>query len=336
MFTRLLTGAALVLPVALTALWIAPAAAHDEKRDTVTVLRPTNDVNNFEKPANTFIRGDYKIEIETNPPVPDVGQPFEVIFRIDGLGDAPTPRLAAMPDGPVHFVMVNNTFDYFTHLHPKMTASGEYRATAEVPYSGGHILYVTAAPDGGDVQRLRVPFWVEGVAVNGRSVTSPPKDGEMRELPGSDGSVSSDAGVISVTEPVSRVITSGPVDVNGYRVTLSPDTITRGVDGSTKLTLNIERDGRPATDLTPVGGAPAYLVVVQGEGEYWVQTTPVMVEKHVSAEAQISTDPMTGNLVIGPEVEFEVTFPAAGKYWLWAEFNSPSGPLTVPFVITVK
>ncbi|HYE80328.1 MAG TPA: hypothetical protein VEI97_20315 [bacterium] len=326
---RFLAGATLALPLALAPLWIAPAAADD----TVTVIRPTNDVQNFEKPANQFLRGDYKLEVETEPPVPDVGEPFNVVFRIDGLGDNPTPALAGLPDGPVHFVLVNRTFDYFTHLHPTEVSPGVYKATATVPYSGGHILYVTAAPIGYNVERLRVPFWVEGVAVNGKTVTAPPGTGEMRELPGSDEPADV---VIAGTQPAAARIGSSVVDVNGYRISLEPSTLTRTPTGATKLTLNIEKDGQPATDLTPIAGAPSYLVVVAEEGDYWVQTTPVMVEKNVSATTQITTDPMTGNLVIGPKVEYEVTFPAAGRYWLWAEFNTSSGPITVPFVVDVK
>ncbi len=92
--------------------------------------------------------------------------------------------------------------------------------------------------------------------------------------------------------------------VDGYDVTLAGDA-EPGVE--TQLTYSVTRDGRPVDELQPYLGAYGHLVTIRDSDLAYLHTHPA--EDAVAGE--------TG----GPDIEFMTTFPSAGTYRLFLDFQ---------------
>ncbi len=92
--------------------------------------------------------------------------------------------------------------------------------------------------------------------------------------------------------------------VEGYDVTLAGDP-EPGVE--TQLTYSVSRDGRPVDDLQPYLGAYGHLVTIRDSDLAYLHTHPA--EEAVAGESG------------GPDIEFMTTFPTAGTYRLFLDFQ---------------
>lgn len=112
--------------------------------------------------------------------------------------------------------------------------------------------------------------------------------------------------------PVSRT-----AHVDGFTVELSGD-VPAGATGD--LTVTVTRDGQPVTTLEPYLGAFGHLVALR-EGD--------LAYLHVHAEGD---EPEAGE-TSGPEVEFMIEAPTAGRYLLYLDFRVDGVVHTAAFVL---
>lgn len=101
--------------------------------------------------------------------------------------------------------------------------------------------------------------------------------------------------------------------VDGYDVTLA-----RAVDpdDETVLTATVSRNGEPVTDLEPYLGAYGHLVALRAGDIGYL---------HVHPEDGVP----------GPEIAFRTTFPSAGRYRLFLDFQHGGTVHTAVFTVTV-
>ena len=104
--------------------------------------------------------------------------------------------------------------------------------------------------------------------------------------------------------PVSLPAPATTTTVDGYDVTLAGDP-EPGVE--TQLTYSVSRDGRPVDDLQPYLGAYGHLVTIRDSDLAYLHTHPA--EEAVAGESG------------GPDIEFMTTFPSAGTYRLFLDFQ---------------
>jgi hypothetical protein len=104
--------------------------------------------------------------------------------------------------------------------------------------------------------------------------------------------------------PVALPGAAASTTVDGYDVTLAghPDP---GVE--TRLTFTVSRDGRPVGDLQPYLGAYGHLVTIRDGDLAYLHTHP-------------GEDARAGESG-GPDIEFMTTFPSAGTYRLFLDFQ---------------
>jgi hypothetical protein len=124
-------------------------------------------------------------------------------------------------------------------------------------------------------------------------------------------------GVPATDVPMAKELTL--VDVaDGKRASLSIEGL--GVNRETALTFTVEdaSTGEPVTDLEPYLGAIGHVVVLSEGGERYV---------HVHAEEDQGT---------GPEAQFETSFPKAGIYKLWGQFQQNGQVFTVSYTVIVQ
>lgn len=105
--------------------------------------------------------------------------------------------------------------------------------------------------------------------------------------------------------------------VDGIRVSLDFDRLTAGQELMLTYTIEDAETGAPVTDLQPYLGAIGHVVILSEDAEQYLHVHP-MDEK--------------GS---GPKAEFMTTFPHAGTYKIWGQFQRGGRVITVPFVVNV-
>jgi hypothetical protein len=106
--------------------------------------------------------------------------------------------------------------------------------------------------------------------------------------------------------------------VDGYDITLAGTPV---AGKESELTFSISKAGKPVTDLQPYLGAFGHLVSLRGGDLAYLHT-------HPSAAAKAG---MKG----GPEIEFGTTFPTAGTYSLFLDFQHAGKVRTAEFTVNV-
>ena len=120
--------------------------------------------------------------------------------------------------------------------------------------------------------------------------------------------------------PAAAVVPSDPlVDAAaGKRVALRAEGLVEDEAATLTFTIQDEATGEGIADLEPYLGAVGHVVVLSEDGERYV---------HVHAEAD------QGN---GPDAVFETTFPSAGIYKIWGQFQHRGEVFTVSYVVEVE
>lgn len=108
-------------------------------------------------------------------------------------------------------------------------------------------------------------------------------------------------------------------EVDGYEVVLGG--APRSGESST-LTLSVRRDGTPVTDLQPYLGAYGHLVALRASDLAYL---------HVHPEG----GPGDGGTSPGPGIAFSTTFPSAGDYRLYLDFQHDDVVRTAEFTVAV-
>jgi hypothetical protein len=106
--------------------------------------------------------------------------------------------------------------------------------------------------------------------------------------------------------------------VDGYDITLAGTPI---AGKESELTFSVSKAGKPITDLQPYLGAFGHLVSLRGGDLAYLHT-------HPSKEAKAG---MTG----GPGITFGTTFPTAGTYSLFLDFQHAGKVRTAEFTVNV-
>lgn len=199
------------------------------------------------------------------------GTPEEFRFRVLGPDGAPVTRYVTSHDKDLHLIVVRRDLSGFQHLHPTLATDGTWSVPIAVAAPGQYRVFADFQPQG------RADGLTLGVDV--------PAPGDYR--------------------PESLPAPARTAAVDGYTVTLDGD-LTPGA--SSTLTLSVNKDGRPVTDLEPYLGAYGHLVALRdGDSAYL----------HVHPDGT----PGDGRTAAGPQVTFHTEVPSAGAYRLFLDFQ---------------
>jgi hypothetical protein len=116
--------------------------------------------------------------------------------------------------------------------------------------------------------------------------------------------------------PVPLPKASNTARVDGYDVTLTGSPI---AGKESELAFTVKRDGKPVTDLQPYLGAYGHLVSLRVGDLAYLHNHP----------AELAQAGGTG----GPEVRFGTTFPTAGSYRLFLDFQHDGAVHTAEFTV---
>jgi hypothetical protein len=205
------------------------------------------------------------------------GQPADFAFRILGADGHAVTSYTETHDKLMHLIVVRRDLSGFQHVHPDLADDGTWRIPLTFAAAGDYRVFA---------------------------------DFEAR---GEEGlTLGADVPVAGPYTPVPLPPPALTSTVGEYRVTLSGD-LTPGA--TSKLTLTVDRDGVPVTDLQPYLGAYGHLVALrQGDLAYL----------HVHPEESKRA---------GPNIVFYAEVPSAGTYRLYLDFKHGDVVRTVEFTV---
>ncbi len=206
----------------------------------------------------------------------------EVSFRILAPSGKPLTTYATLHDKLLHLIVAKRDLTGFQHVHPTLGDDGTW--TAPVALTAGQWrVFADFDPAGKDPQLTL----------------------------GTDLSVAGDF------DPQPLPAPSRTAEVDGYTVSLDGK-VTPGQ--LSKLTLAVEKDGKPVTDLEPYLAAYGHLVALR-EGD--------LAYLHVHPDGE----PGDGSTKPGPAITFFAEVPSAGSYRLYLDFKHGGVVRTAEFTV---
>ena len=257
------------------------------------------------------VANDFRAELTTEGSSIITGQPAALILNIkDGNGESVS-DMQIVHEKPIHLILVSDNLAEFNHLHPEAQSDGSYRVNFTFPHGGAYRLYADFTP------------------ANASQVV------EQYKLTVSGDSVAR----VALTEDKSFT-----KSVDGLRVTMQPSHALRASEALLlEFTVADEATGKPVTDLQPYLGSLAHFVLIPEDGSEYLHVHPMEggggEQNHEGMMGK-----MHAHMDSGPSaksasqvtVSAHATFPDAGLYKLWAQFQRAGKVITVPFVLRVN
>ncbi|RPK89958.1 MULTISPECIES: hypothetical protein [Streptomyces] len=227
--------------------------------------------------------GGYALDLRT--PRVEAGEPAELRFAVVDEDTSRNVTAFRTDHGKeLHLIVASSDLTTYRHLHPVRAADGTWSTPVELPDAGGYRVFADFTPDVKNAEALTL---------------------------GADLAVSGDAS----PEPLPRE--ERTVTVDGYEVTLD-GALRPGAGG--ELKLEVEKDGRPVTDLQPYLGAYGHLVALRAGDLAYLHVHP-------------NGEPGDGRTKPGPEVSFTATAPSKGAYRLFLDFRHEGKVRTAAFTV---
>lgn len=195
----------------------------------------------------------------------------------------------------MHFIVVRKDLQYFQHVHPSFDAT-----------SGEFEIPVTFAADG--EYRAFADFTPSASQIGPNGDKLPVTVYEDIKV-----------GNLSNYKPLPIGSTEKAKAYGSYQVTIVPNSDMIVSKNNQSFAFEIRKDGQLVTNLETYLGALGHTVVLR-EGDLQ------FIHAHAT---QKSTDPQTGR------VNFAITFPEAGNYKLFSQFQHEGKIITSDFVVNV-
>jgi hypothetical protein len=215
-------------------------------------------------------------------PSAPAGDDVPVSFTITGPDGEPVTAYGVEHEKRLHLIAVRRDFTGFQHVHPEMSPDGTWSTALDLS-AGQWRLFADFKATGADALTLGADL-----AVAGSSRPVPPA-GQTRTA-----------------------------EVDGYTVTLDGD-LAAGAEA--ELTLSVERNGSPVTDLQPYLGAYGHLVALRSGDLAYLHVHP-------------DGTPEDGVTRPGPDVVFYAEVPSEGSYHLYLDFKHQGVVRTAAFTVS--
>lgn len=213
-----------------------------------------------------------------------VGTAGELNFRIVGEDGDPVTEFTEEHEKELHLIVVRSDGARFRHVHPVLDEnSGIWSLPWTWDEAGSYRVYADFTPTAANVGGLTLTRTVE-------------VDGDVTPVQLAEKTVD---------------------EVDGYTVRLAG---ALGAGSADELTLTVERDGDPVTNLDPYLGAFGHLVALREGDLAYVHVHPEGDEPEPGAEG-------------GPDIRFAAEAPTAGRYLLYLDFQVEGKVRTASFVV---
>ena len=259
----------------------------------------------------------YRAEFRAEPAEVKAGENVTLVFTVRDAEGKAVRDLPVVHEKPMHLLVISKDLSEFNHLHPEPQADGTYRVAHTFPSGGDYKLYADYTPKGGEQVVDRIPLKVDG----------------------------------NPRPPVAlKADSSDTKTVDGLRVTMRPDKELRaGQELMLDFAVADDRTQKPVADLQPYLGALAHFVIVSEDGVDFLHAHPMektetAAAKHGGGGGNHEAKPHAhgdkgethdARQASASQVSAHTTFPRAGLYKVWAQFQRGGRVSTVPFVVRV-
>lgn len=253
---------------------------------------------------------DYKSE----PAEVKSGTPTMLAFTVKDKQGAIVKDLQLVHEKPMHLLIVSKDLAEFYHVHPEPMADGSYRVLHTFPNGGEYKFYADFTPK--DAVQMVEQIEVK-VAGTERPKVALAADSKFEK------------------------------SVEGLKITMKPSA---DIKAGQELTLDFQafdaNTNKPATDLQNYLGELAHFVIISEDLKDFVHAHPMAKgekmsdmkmdgDNHVDGEHDHSTMEGTTTKTGASEISAHTTFPRAGLYKLWAQFQRGGKIINVPFIVNV-
>lgn len=281
----------------------------------------TTSGQNSSQSAATIVRAAYnadspvRAELMSERPEIKAGEAASLSFRIKDQSGAIFRNLKIVHEKPMHLLVVSNDLAEFDHVHPELQPDGTFKVAYTFPHGGVYKLYADFTPQG--ARQV-----VERYDVN---VSGP----ERQPIP-----LVADVSLTKTVESLS--------------VTMFPD---KALRAGQELMLNFAvadaQTGKPVTDLEKYLGAMAHFVIISEDLTDFLHVHPMEPGEMMKPGEHGETKSDMGDMKMGETsktsstqgraiaISAHTTFPRAGVYKLWAQFQRGGRVINVPFIVRV-
>lgn len=251
----------------------------------------------------------FRAEFAANPATIKAGEPSTLSFTVKDAQGAIARDMQIVHEKPMHLLIVSSDLAEFSHVHPALQPDGTFKVTYTFPNGGDYKLYADFTPVNSSQTVEQVAVRVSG---NERAKQPLVADAAMTK---SDDS-------ISVTLVADKALKSGDELMVNFKV----------ADAKT---------GKPARDLQKYLGEYAHFVIISADLKDFLHAHPMSQGEHGAAggghQHAEGTKPHADTMTMASpsEVAAHTTFPQAGLYKVWAQFQRADKVITVPFVLDV-
>lgn len=283
-----------------------------------TSSNATGGTNQHSGNATVEIGTTHTVEFKTEPGQIRANESATLVFTVKDLKGVVLKDLQIVHEKPMHLLIVSKDLAEFYHVHPEPSADGSYRVQHTFPNGGDYKLYADFTP--ANAKQI-----VERIDVN--------VSGDERPK------------VALVAD------TRFEKTVDGLKVTMKAS---EKIQAGQELTLDFAafdaNTGMPANDLQNYLGELAHFVIisedmvdfvhahpmVKGEKMDGIKTDGEKAKDHnADGHAHGDDDSKNSGEPSASEVSAHTTFPRAGLYKLWAQFQRGGKVISIPFIVNV-
>ncbi len=257
---------------------------------------------------------EYRIEFKSEPDPLEANKPSTLSFSVRDKQGAIVKDLQIVHEKPMHLLIVSKDLAEFYHVHPEPSPDGAYRVQHTFPNGGDYKMYADFTPANATQVVEQIDVKVSGQA---RAKAALVPDTKFEKT------------------------------VDSLKVVMKPSAeVTAGKELALDFQAFDSGSGRPATDLENYLGELAHFVIISEDLEDFVHAHPMAKgesinmgdpeqgdhgaegHKHSAGEGERKE---TGE----SEVSAHTTFPRAGIYKLWAQFQRRGKVISIPFIVDV-
>ncbi len=280
-----------------------------------TSANATGNTNQVAASAPVLKDGAHTVEFKTEPGQVTAGQDATLVFTVKNSKGSVVKDLQIVHEKPLHLLIVSKDLAEFYHIHPDLSPDGSYRVQHTFPNGGEYKLYADFTPPNARQMVERIDVTVAGA--------ERPKAALVAD-------------------------TRFEKTVDGLKVTMKPSVeIKAGQELMLDFATFDAATEKPATDLQNYLGELAHFVIISEDMVDFVHAHPMAkspsmagmkrdgekaMDHNADGHAHGSDAKSSGG---ASEVSAHTSFPRAGLYKLWAQFQRGGKVISIPFIVNV-
>lgn len=287
----------------------------ETKKENTNTNQAVSETKSDVKSAN------FKAEFKTNPTEVKAGEQTELSFTVKNDKGEIVKDLPIVHEKPMHLLVVSDDLAEYYHIHPEPQGDGSYKVPFTFTNGGNFKLYADFTPK--DSPQVVENFMLK-VSGNERARVELKTDEKLEKM------------------------------VDGLKFVMKPDAdLVAGKELMLNFSVFDEKTNKPVTDLEKYLGEYAHFVIISQDLQKFVHAHPMSKKEHSEGSHEMSKmndenkkideskphthDDKTDTKGVSPsEVSAHTSFPQAGLFKVFAQFQRGGKVITVPFVVNIK